>query len=142
MLERPDRELVIGALLRRLPATDAEQILAALAGTPQEALALPERIQLSALRALLEELPPGRNILLASILPIAKKSDEEYLEEILAEQEKADPVFRRRVEAEAKRRGIQRWLVAVLLLYERLGLEDFVAAQRRQQKPEQGQDER
>jgi hypothetical protein len=93
-------------------------------------------LQERARAALLETLPPGLNVVAVSKLGIALRTDEEYLEEVLTERERADPAFRQRVE-EAKRRGIQRWLAALRLRTSGMPLEQAAAGYLRQPRDEE-----
>lgn len=127
LLERREREAVIEALTSRLSHGDAVTLLTALSGSRDAVQTVPMEIQERAQAALLETLPPGLNVVAVSKLGIALRTDEEYLEEVLTEQERADSAFRRRVEEEAKRRGIQRWLAAIRLRTAEMSLEDAAA---------------
>lgn len=132
-LDHDDREQVIIAITERLPRAHAVQLLAALAGTRDEVANLPLGIQEDALRAIVAALPAGRNAVVVSTLGIPTKTDVEYLDEVLTEQEMADPVFRRRVEEEARRRRIPRWLAASRLRWDELDMDALVATIQRQQ---------
>ncbi len=126
-LPRDIREHIITVLTAQLSNADAAQILAALAGTRDEVMAVPMAIQVQAQRAILGALPPGTSVIAVSKLGLPTKTDQDYLEEVLTDEEKADPVFRQRVEEEARSRHIQRWLVAVRLRGEGKSPEEYMS---------------
>lgn len=132
-LDHDEREQVIIAVTEALPRAAAAQLLAALAGTRDELATVPLGIQEEALHAVVAALPAGRNAIVVSTLGIPTKSDVAYLNEVLTAQEKADPVFRRRVEEEARRRRIPRWVAASRLRWNQLETDVLAAAIQRQQ---------
>ena len=126
-LSYEDRQQVIGVLTQQLPPADAVALLTALAGTRAEVSTVSMPLQEQAQRALLASLPPGLGAIVVSTLGIPAKSDLEALEEVLTTREKADPSFRRAVEAEALRRNIPRWLAASRLRWDGMGLDELTA---------------
>jgi hypothetical protein len=131
-LDYEEREQVIAMFTREFPPAEAVPLLTALAGTRAEVAAVPMALQERAQRTVLETLPPGLGAIVVSKLGIPSKSDQEALEEVLSEQEKIDPSFRQRVEVEARRRHIPRWLAASYLRWNGMDQGELVAMLRRQ----------
>jgi hypothetical protein len=126
-LSHDEREQVITVLAQRFPTAEAVTLLTALAGTRAEMEAVPMALQEQAQQALLATLPRGLGAIVVSALGIPTKSDQEALEDVLTTREKADPVFRQCVEAEALRRHIPRWLAASRLRWDGMKLDALVA---------------
>lgn len=131
-LAREEREQVIAVLTREFPPAEAVCLLTALAGTRPEVAAVPMALQERAQTRLLATLPPGIGAIVVSKLGIPSQSDQEELEEVLSEQEKVDPSFRQRVEAEARRRHIPRWLAASYLRWNGMDQGELVKMLQRQ----------
>ena len=107
-------------------------LLTALAGTRTEVEAVPMALQERAQHLLLTNLPSGLGAIVVSKLGIPTKSDQQALEDVLTASEKADLRFRQRVEAEALRRHIPRWLAASRLRWNRFDPDELAATLQRQ----------
>lgn len=83
-LERPERERVIALINESLDPTEAALALAALAGTVQEAWALPAPLQGRILRAILNTFPAGHAAIVVSRLGIARVGTESWLPAVRA----------------------------------------------------------
>lgn len=130
-LGHEEREQVIAVLIQQFPVSEAVTLLTALAGTRAEVKAVPVALQERAQMALLATLPRGLGAIVVSTLGIPTTSDQEALEEVLTAQEQADPAFRQRVEVEARRRSIPRWLAASRLRWEKMSVDEMAATLQR-----------
>ena len=84
-------------------------------------------MQKQAQRAILAALPAGLGAIVVSKLGIPTISQQRALQEVLTDQEKADPAFLQRVEEEARSRGISLWEAAIKVRWNSMSIDELAA---------------